>query len=223
MITIVYTIIGSVIGGLLLTGIIWLINKPRVSFSLKGDKPIALKPRYVEYGEDLFYILSLFECSEWHSFEKRRVLLNKKIKEYNNFQVQFVLDNKGRESLKHFKLEVKFNGAKVIDNNIIFGLSNVTNFVYSNQDDKPLLQNDPIYFCLTLKPDKDVNAITCHWTIKGDRFNKKGDIKINVEPKKIITLPNVIPVYKKEELPDGAKVINDLNSIIEDMTQHLKQ
>ena len=219
------------IGGLILTW--WNVHKsnqkPKARLRLSGGKKeITFTPHYYNKTSTKYYIVPYPDLKHFDRYHDVVEQYQEKHKHDNVFLLPFRFSNTGKLQLENYRVEIEFYGGiqsislpiepvpfmsswgeKATPKDLKVNFSKQSQIVYSPEDEHPLNQNDHKDFAFLFTPHVDVEKIELYWRIIAKDFSDNGKFIIHLKPY-VTEYDEIIPVYTKAEVPEGAETVEDL-------------
>ncbi len=220
----------------------WLSHrKPKASLRfVNGKKEITIETHYYSKSSSKYYIIPSNDSSQfdrYHNLYKKYLM---KHKHDNEFLLSLQLNNKGKLQLENYRVEFDFNEGiqslapaenkkiKMADGVFNMNCMDDVSFqerkpqiIYSPFTPHPLNQKDFENFSFRIIPYPNVEKIILHWHIIAKDFSDEGKFTIQFKPY-TTAYDEIIPVYTKSEIPEGAETAEDLTPYIQQFEELLK-
>jgi len=238
--------IGTIVGivGGLLGALTYLksLRKPKARLRLSGEKKeITFTPHYYNKTSTKYYIVPYPDLKHFDRYHDVAEKYQEKHKHDNVFLLPFRFSNTGKLQLENYRVEIEFYGGiknlsipiepikfmsswgeKTTPKDLKVNFSKQPQIVYSPEDEHPLNQNDHKDFAFLFTPHVDVEKIELYWRIIAKDFFDKGKFTIFLKPY-VTEYDEIIPVYTKAEVPEGAETVEDLAPYTKQFEELLKQ
>lgn len=217
-------------------------RKPKASLRFaNGKKEITLDTHHYSKSSSKYYLIPSNDSSLIDRLYELMKKYAEKHEDDNAFRLTFRLFNSGELQLENYRVEIEFDkGMGKVHSSLVYHLRkvgatveefppdglNLDNYsnpqvVYTPVEDCPLNQKDSKQFTFVFIPSSKVNQVVLRWRIIAKDFNDHGKFKIRLKPY-YTTDDEIKPVYREQEIPEGAETVENLTPFIQQFEELLK-